>query len=167
MPKKGILAVMIVAVLSALLIGCGKSGGVGFEETVSSMEKAKEALNEASKNQDQRVGKKARDTDNFAEESAKDDFNKSVETYSKDKKNMGDGSPGEILIYYAYLFLFKVREYMWPILGLCWGSGGFLFFFARGNPKLRKFGLFNLIIGGTVVVLLFTFAPAIQRMFSV
>lgn len=161
--RVGVLLIMILLMLS--FAGCSTTG-VSFNSGIDASFSAKEQAIKDSKLNNEKSEEKAKKEDERLKDEADEDYDEVMEQYAEGNASTSKMAPTELVLYYLYMFVFTIKKYMWGILVFLWAVGFSLFFFANGNRRLKKEGLV-LALGGSVVVLLISFATAIQSMFSI
>ena len=152
--KKTVFMLCILMVCICLT-GCisSKESAVSFESAIAEeMEKDEKNLTDMNPNdivnqQMQIAMENAEASDDITGERAEEEFQQIMDTYSGTEQDHTGESLGVIILKAFYGFYYTLRIYAAPICVISMLTGSILFFFAKGNKSLRKFGLFGLVCG--------------------
>lgn len=152
---KKIIVTLCILMGCICLTGCGssKESGVSFEAAImEELEKDEVNLTDMNPNdivnqQMQIAMENAEVSDDVTGERAKEEFQQIMDTYGGTEQNDDGKSLGVVMLKAFYSFYYTLRLYAGPICYVSILVGSILFFFAKGNKSLRKFGLFGLICG--------------------
>lgn len=161
--KKRYLYLILILLLIPALSGCGSSEDASFDAYIESAQEAQRIAEEEINEHSESAGDSAERSAAIIEETSNSEYDTIIDTFSRpsDEKR----SISEQLLYYFYIFYYMIRKYAFAIALIGWIIGLPLFFFAKGNRALQRFGLLDLGIGVTILMLLIVFAPAIKKMF--